>query len=358
VEVQMKAVFVRSLLLMVVVATAVSHVAATTLDHRSSQAGQGTITGVVTDAITGQPLPGIEARYFYQTPSGGYTGGAVLTNNEGRYAITKEPGEYRIGFEDRNKTYATLWYDQARFPETATPVQLTAGATVVIDAELQPAGTISGIVAADESLRLSRMVGIEVYDINDPSRPAGYANADQQGAYTVGGLLPGSYKVLISAATPGTPFPQSSRAYYNLKARWSEAETVSVVGRQTTTVHPDLTNLGSISGVVRDQRNMPVDERFVVQAVNRDGQIMAETTTDTMGQYRLDYLTPGDYRVVFTGLVYYLQLSGCDKGCTPYERYEQQLSEEVTLARGQHISQVNGTVASQWQPLFLPVVTR
>jgi hypothetical protein len=283
---------------------------------------------------------------------------ATSRGNEGRYDITREPGEYRIGFEDLGGTYATLWHDQARFSETATPVQLTAGATIVIDAELQPAGTISGIVAADESLRLSRMIGIEVYDINDSSRPPGYATADQQGAYTIRGLLPGSYKMLISAGVPCTLFPRSSRTYYNLRASWSEAETATVVARQTTTVHHDLTNPGSISGTVRDEHNAPVDEHFVVQAVNQDGQIMAETTTKTTGQYRLDYLAHGTYRVVFTGLVYYLQLSGCDFGCTPYERYEQQLSESVTLARGQHVSQVNWTVVDQWQPLFLPPVMR
>jgi hypothetical protein len=96
----------------------------------------GQITGRVTDASTGAPLPGIIVSVH------GSVGQDVWTNHNGEYAaVGLASGEYKLEFgpPSENQSYFHQYYNDKANESEANPVSVTAGATTSgIDAALQP----------------------------------------------------------------------------------------------------------------------------------------------------------------------------------------------------------------------------
>jgi hypothetical protein len=95
----------------------------------------GRIAGQVTDASTGAGVKGATVCAFGSKPE---TGGCGLSGADGEYTITGlASGEYKVGFAGAQ--YAVQYYDDKAKLAEATPVSVTAGATVSgIDAALAP----------------------------------------------------------------------------------------------------------------------------------------------------------------------------------------------------------------------------
>jgi hypothetical protein len=101
-------------------------VGATTSGIDATLAEGGRIAGTVTDASTGAGINGALVCAFGSKPE---TGGCALTGASGEYTIAGlVSGEYKVGFAGLQ--YTTQYYaDKATLTE-ATPVSVTAGATV------------------------------------------------------------------------------------------------------------------------------------------------------------------------------------------------------------------------------------
>jgi hypothetical protein len=110
---------------------------ATTSGIDATLAEGGRITGTVTEASTGAGIKGALVCAFGSKPE---TGGCTLTGASGEYTIAGlVSDEYKVGFASLQGQYTVQYYaDKAKLTE-ATPVSVTAGATVSgIDAALVP----------------------------------------------------------------------------------------------------------------------------------------------------------------------------------------------------------------------------
>jgi outer membrane receptor protein involved in Fe transport len=123
----MRAVFGSGLALLALVA----------LGARPAQAQTGKLTGLVTDAATGEPLAGAQV-----TVEG--TGRSVLTQDNGRYfLINIPPGVYTvsaqlIGYATVRKENVQVSIDVTRTVDFALPSEALAVAAVVVEAERVP----------------------------------------------------------------------------------------------------------------------------------------------------------------------------------------------------------------------------
>jgi hypothetical protein len=86
--------------------------------------GLGTLTGSVTDGLTG--LAGIQVRIY--TPEGLYD--LTTTNADGTYELVDlPPGTYRVKFQDGTGTYQPQWWNGHTTYFTANDLSITAGTT-------------------------------------------------------------------------------------------------------------------------------------------------------------------------------------------------------------------------------------
>ncbi len=118
---------------------------ATTPGIDATLAEGGRIAGTVTDASTGAGINGALVCAFGSKPE---TGGCALTGASGEYTIAGlVSGEYKVGFASLQGQYTVQYYaDKAKLTE-ATPVSVTAGATVSgIDAALVPKPPTTSLV--------------------------------------------------------------------------------------------------------------------------------------------------------------------------------------------------------------------
>jgi hypothetical protein len=115
----------------------------------SAAAATGEIHGKVTNHL-GEPIEGITVCAEGLTP---LVGGECdwATDAEGKYSIggLKE-ASYRVGFHvesNHSLNYVQQWYDGKAHPEEADPVELAAGESREINAQMQDGGEMRGTVA-------------------------------------------------------------------------------------------------------------------------------------------------------------------------------------------------------------------
>ena len=120
------------------------------------------IAGTVTDA-SGHALPGIcvyaasesQAELGWDLPTLGQTG------THGRYTISGlAPGQYLVDFGcgSQDTRYADQWFDGAASAGSADLVSAAVGRTGGINAVLQPAGSISGVITGKSRQAAGRRV--------------------------------------------------------------------------------------------------------------------------------------------------------------------------------------------------------
>ena len=170
----------------------------------------GTISGTVTAALGGTPLPGICVS-VEQEAGTGTAGGYVATNAKGHYAVSGlVTGSYLVFFSADGtctgavvQNYIAQCYDDQPSCSVDTAVSVTTGSkTTGIDASLEAGGVITGTVRAPNG---SRLAGICVY-AGDTGNTyfGGSATTVANGSYSVRELPSGSFTVHFTAANgPG-----------------------------------------------------------------------------------------------------------------------------------------------------------
>ena len=132
----------------------------------SASAQSGKLTGVVTDATSGQPLAGVQV-YLEGTGRG------VLTQENGRYFIVNVPaGVYTvsaqlIGYATMRKENIQVSIDQTRVVDFEMPSQAVAVQEIVVEAERVPlvpqgqTGSVEMITKAEiEALPVTNIMGV------------------------------------------------------------------------------------------------------------------------------------------------------------------------------------------------------
>lgn len=258
-------------------------VLATTVFAQSSTFGS--ITGVVTDSVTGNPI--FHANVVAMRANGPGMAAHAITDSNGVYTIINIPaGNYTV------KAVA-YGYCHKFYP---TPVAVIAGQTTSdINFALSPVptppppgtGSISGVVT-------DSITGLPIFNAMVTASCANTCGSraftDSNGVYTIQNLNAGDYQVIASARNFRTK-------------RYPTAVTV-VSGQTTADINfalvsgntpPPPSNPGTISGFVTDSvTGLPIAGAIVV-AHNRRLTRRAITAAD--GSYTIINLRAGNYRV-------------------------------------------------------------
>jgi hypothetical protein len=201
-----------------------------------------------------------------------------------------------------SEEYLSEYYNNQATAGVADLVNVTAPSIVSgIDAALAPGGKISGTVtAADTSTPLDD-VTINVFDTAGYFYKDTYANSS--GAYEVVGLPSGGYIVEFDTSTrASSDAKEYPDQYYNQQPLFADGETVTVTAPGTTALDAALAPGGQISGTVTaSDTGVPLED-VIVYSYMSDGvnsYTMAQSQTDSNGDYTLYSMFDGDYYISF-----------------------------------------------------------
>ena len=263
----------------------------------------GSISGTVTNA-GGDPLEGIEVDVLHYYPQiDEWRGcGQVTTGADGTYShggLT--PGVHHVLFHDPSDLYADEDYNDHFHNEGFDNVEVLSGQTTGgIDASLEEAATISGYVTGDPAM--TPLTGIHVVAhryVEGMGWPGIMDTYTTSGAYQLGGLPPGDYRITFEDQTD-----VYLDEWWNDKREWNDADAVELTaGESQGGLNADLALPGHVTGTVTGGGGAGALEgmHVTVHVMNggQPGPPVAETWTGGDGTYDVGGLMPGVYRVRF-----------------------------------------------------------
>lgn len=216
---------------------------------------------------------------------------------DGAFHLPMVPaGTSRLSFGSTGKplAFGTLWFPAAGELATAEPLTLREGeARTDLRLQMQPAGSITGTVKGTGGA----IVGVSLLDSRD--RVVSTTRTDATGAYSIGRLGPGAFKVRFG--DPGyshqsAPYMQQFYPGVPEGARSEAAADVIVsAGKVTAGIDAVMTPGAAISGVILDEQGLPLHAHSV-NTVSLDGSVEERRAwTDTAGRFTISGLSDGDY---------------------------------------------------------------
>jgi len=196
-----------------------------------------TISGTINDA-EGNPIPFASA---YALRGGDVFGTGGFANGVGSYSITGlSAGDYTVQFDASGAgAYQAGWWNGASSPATATVIHVGDQQQVTgIDASLGAAASISGTVSGLTSGGVTfAAANATITAYRADGSQASQVYADQTGAYTVGNLPAGTYRLFIEPQGDTTDFT----AQWYLNAATQAASTPLTVAAGQTLDGVDVT---------------------------------------------------------------------------------------------------------------------
>ncbi len=254
-----------------------------------------TLSGIVTRAADGAPVPGVTV---YADGDGG--SGVAETGSDGRYSLVGlNAGAYVVEFappiiDDQPPALAYEYWQGVRSPDLATPVEVTAGGRVTgIDASLDDTGSISGRVARAGG-------GAPVAGATVHLRPAdhtlGFSTTSRSdGTYTLAGVVPGSHFVEVwteDARLLDVTWPDA------IAGTGDEGEPVAVhAGDDIPGIDVVLPRAAVVAGTVRmKHRVWTAGGTVTLDAVSRGG-VRTTGVVEPDGRFRIGKVIPARYVV-------------------------------------------------------------
>lgn len=223
----------------------------------------GGVVGIVKDHTTGLPLSGV----IVELKDGPTTIATTITNTNGEYSLTG----IALG------TY-TIEYSKVDYITNIQSVTINAGEITRKDVFLtELPGSINGTVTDsgggainNATVLLLDIAGMIVDD----------TTTDASGNYSFPSVEPSQYSITVTA----TNFQ-------------SATEGVRVEANNPSTVNFILEpNPGSVQGTVTDSTGDPI-AGALVEVLNLAGMVISRTITNATGDYLIDELAPGDYKI-------------------------------------------------------------
>lgn len=222
----------------------------------------GVIEGFVVDA-QGNPASGAEVQVSGVDPQ------VATTGEGGGFSVEVAPGAHTVTARRGNEAAALDKRLVVSAGKTVRDVRLRLGAGAAVEGRVTAQATEAPVAGASVDV-----------SPHGSSGDSGRTVTDEAGRFSVSGLAPGSYDVVVTAAG----FATLTRGGLTV----SEGERFSV--------ELELSGTGAVAGVVRDGAGQPLQGIQVVGG-NRWGgalgTIPAESRTDAEGRYRLEGLSPG-----------------------------------------------------------------
>jgi hypothetical protein len=224
------------------------------------------IEGFVVDA-QGNPAAGAEVQVSGRVPE------VTTSGSGGGFSVEVEAGTYTVSARRGGEAGSLDKSLIVSAGKTVRDVRIQLGQGSALEGRVVARSTGAPVAGAS--------VDVSPYGHNGDS---GRAVTDGSGNFSVGGLAPGSYDLVVSA--PG--FSTNTR----------RALTVSAGERFPIEIQ--LTGTGAVEGQVRDSAGQPVAGAQVVGGDRWAGSLSsmpAESRTDAEGRYRLEGLSVGSQSI-------------------------------------------------------------
>lgn len=275
--------------------------AVTGVDAALEQALPGTLPGTISGTITapdGGPLFNVQV--VAQSLSDGGASGFAATDSTGRYRVRGLPADqYRLRFAAPDGFRVTEWYDDVSHPDDATPVTLGDGVdTAGVDAELAPAGAISGSITNrfGGSFFISTATTYS-FDGTEWRQVATTASVSEPG-YRLEAVPVGTVRVLLTGrSTAG----QALFEYYDDVETIEAGTDVPVVfGEVTRGIDAVLGSAppGAISGTVTDGASSGLGG-IEIRVYDDELELAAQSVSEIDGSYTVGGLYDGRFYVEF-----------------------------------------------------------
>lgn len=194
------------------------------------------LAGTVTDTATGGPVEGIRVTLS----AGGTTAATTTTAADGSYRfVAPAVGSYVVAFDDPlARGYLPEFYANSFTPAGATPVVIGSDTKATgVDAALDRPGSITGTAIAGGGPKERACVTVWSAE-GVPAAPT--VCVASGAAYSVTGLLPGTYRVSLTG-------PAKQTSWYRDAASYATATPLVVASGQTVS-GIDLTTRGKAKG--------------------------------------------------------------------------------------------------------------
>jgi 5-hydroxyisourate hydrolase-like protein (transthyretin family) len=276
----------------------------------------GRITGRILDAATGGPLAGTIVRTFREGGTGWVNVASATTDAGGNYLLSRLPaGRYQVGTASETHVDEFLGdvmcpVDCDRLPTSfrGTPVDVTSGVTAGgHNFILAPGATVTGRITNRVTGQPISSIGPTLFTrVEGQVLTAGFARADQTGAYTVRGLAPGSY----GAAVYGQQIGYVDETYDNLRCLggcrpdfvMNSGQPLAVgAGAARGGIDFALDRTGGISGRITDATSGQPMQQVLLGFYRLEGdRLTYEAAAFTLadGTYAWPALPPGTYYVL------------------------------------------------------------
>ncbi|MFC5676521.1 Ig-like domain repeat protein [Aeromicrobium endophyticum] len=234
----------------------------------------------------------------------------ATSDSDGSYVVTGlRDGEYQLDFSKDD--FLHEYYDDIPFDREdstgATTITILNGNVVTAkDAALTPAAIVSGVVTADgdplAGVAVSAYRKVVSGGVTSWESSQSYAFTDEDGSYRINTLPAGSYRIGFNdeGTTYAPEFYDDQPSVYS-----ATATTFTVEPGDTEVANADLQLGGSIAGTVTGPDAKIVD--VCVEAYGLVDGTYDESrpepdlgTTDENGDYSLEGLTPGTYKLKFS----------------------------------------------------------
>jgi hypothetical protein len=236
-----------------------------------SAASTGTVSGTVTGPGEA-PLAGVEVTVFNELSAG-----FDVTDGAGHYSVGGlAPGGWQVQFWPPDGS--------GLVPHTSAPFGLVAGQTVVIDVELEEAGSLSGTVTAVGD---GPVEGVEVFVNSFDVEASAFTAAD--GTYELTALAPGEYTVQFLP-----PFESGLVPFLY-------PDPVVIASGEHEVIDVALEPGATISGTIEVPDG--VDPNEDVMALALASQWAAFSSIDPDGSWEISGLPSGEYLVGFDTFV-------------------------------------------------------
>lgn len=249
----------------------------------------GTISGVVSDKVTGLPLQGVRIKSMSAEHN---TESYANTDASGSYVLQGlAPGRHRIWTDDKPKNYILTFYRDVINWNDADWITVNGKGDVEgIDLSLEQGSSVSGrVLDAETGQPISGLnLRSRLINGNDNAR----ADTGLDGTYTMWGIPDGMHEIIVNG-----------RGYIEERIDL-EIDGRSVIGDFDIS----LTMGGAVSGTVIDaDTGFPLANLEVHAEVPGDGRHVAWERTDAEGRFILQGLAPGEIHVLLEGQGYHPQ---------------------------------------------------
>jgi hypothetical protein len=275
--------------------------------HSSAAVGTGTISGVVSDAVSGVALVGMQVAVFDANLDRVRN---VSTADDGRFAVVELPASaagYSVcvagvpyplrtsptGYPGQCWSGVSWDADSYWLPTAARRIPVAADTVGRIEIAMPPGGAISGHVAERASGLAIADADVDVMGLW--GERSGHAYTDEHGDFSVVGLPAGPQRVCAYAdqSSSGSPrYGLVDQCYRGVATpgTWGYPAGITPVtvssGAVRSGLHIELGTHGVLSGIVRDDAGRGIDSVDVV-AFDADGTVVASELTSRTGTWKL-----------------------------------------------------------------------